>query len=151
MALLRKDIGRYPLGIWVALIALTLILLAWIMQAYSLLDWEGAIRLGIQNESFSGEAAERAIADVERGIAIADILWALPITIIAYIGLLRKKIIGFIAAMMVFAVCVYFPLFYAFRLSMNSEIVLAAIFLWAIPSLHGIYGLWINRNLFNTN
>ena len=151
MALLRKDIGRYPLGIWVALIALTLILLAWIMQAYSLLDWEGAIRLGIQNESFSGEAAERAIADVERGIAIADILWALPITIIAYIGLLRKKIIGFIAAMMVFAVCVYFPLFYAFRLSMNSEIVLAAIFLWAIPSLLGIYGLWINRNLFNTN
>ena len=151
MALLRKHIGRYPLGIWVALIALTLILLAWIMQAYSLLDWEGAIRLGIQNESFSGDAAERAIADVERGIAIADILWALPITIIAYIGLLRKKIIGFIAAMMVFAVCVYFPLFYAFRLSMNSEIVLAAIFLWAIPSLHGIYGLWINRNLFNTN
>ena len=151
MALLRKHIGRYPLGIWVALIALTLILLAWIMQAYSLLDWEGAIRLGIQNESFSGEAAERAIADVERGIAIADILWALPITIIAYIGLLRKKIIGFIAAMMVFAVCVYFPLFYAFRLSMNSEIVLAAIFLWAIPSLLGIYGLWINRNLFNTN
>jgi len=151
MALLRKDIGRYPLGIWVALIALTLILLAWIMQAYSLLDWEGAIRLGIQNESFSGEAAERAIADVERGIAIADILWALPITIIAYIGLLRKKIIGFIAAMMVFGVCVYFPLFYAFRLSMNFEIVLAAIFLWAIPSLLGIYGLWINRNLFNTN
>lgn len=151
MALLRKDIGRYPLGIWVALIALTLILLAWIMQAYSLLDWEGAIRLGIQNESFSGDAAERAIADVERGIAIADILWALPITIIAYIGLLRKKIIGFIAAMMVFGVCVYFPLFYAFRLSMNFEIVLAAIFLWAIPSLLGIYGLWINRNLFNTN
>lgn len=151
MALLRKHIGRYPLGIWVALIALTLILLAWIMQAYSLLDWEGAIRLGIQNESFSGEAAERAIADVERGIAIADILWALPITIIAYIGLLRKKIIGFIAAMMVFGVCVYFPLFYAFRLSMNFEIVLAAIFLWAIPSLLGIYGLWINRNLFNTN
>jgi len=151
MALLRKHIGRYPLGIWVALIALTLILLAWIMQAYSLLDWEGAIRLGIQNESFSGDAAERAIADVERGIAIADILWALPITIIAYIGLLRKKIIGFIAAMMVFGVCVYFPLFYAFRLSMNFEIVLAAIFLWAIPSLLGIYGLWINRNLFNTN
>ncbi len=151
MALLRKDIGRYPLGIWVALIALTLILLAWIMQAYSLLDWEGAVRLGVQNESFSGDAAERAIADVERGIAIADILWALPITIIAYIGLLRKKIIGFIAAMMVFGVCVYFPLFYTFRLSMNSEIVLAAIFLWAIPSLLGIYGLWINRNLFNTN
>ena len=36
MNLLRKNIGRLPLGIWVALIALILISFAWIMQAYSL-------------------------------------------------------------------------------------------------------------------
>jgi len=109
MKLFNKKTCRYPLGIWLALFALILICLAWIMQAYSLIDWEGAVRLGVQNESFNGETAERAIADVERGVAIADILWALPITIIAFIGLLRKKFIGFVAAMMVFAVCVYFP------------------------------------------
>jgi hypothetical protein len=148
MKLFKKNIGRFPAGIWIALIALLLIFLAWLMQAYSLFDWEGAIKLGVQDESFTGDAAERAIADVERGIAIADILWALPITIVAFIGLLRKKFIGFVAAMMVYAVCVYFPLFYAFRVSMDFDIVLAAIFLWAIPSLFGIIGLWTNRDKY---
>ena len=149
MKLLRKEISRFPLGIWIALIALLLIFLAWIMQSYSLIDWEGAVKLGVQNESFTGDAAERALADVERGVAIADIIWVLPITIVAFIGLLRKKFIGFVAAMMVFAVCVYFPLFYAFRVSMDFNIMLAAIFLWAIPSLLSIIGLWSNRKIFN--
>jgi hypothetical protein len=118
---------------------------------YSLLDWEGAVKIGLQNESFNGDAAEQAIADVEKGIAIADILWAFPITVVAFIGLLREKFIGFIAAMMVFAICVYFPLIYTFRVSMNFDIVLAAIIMWAIPSILGIFGLWMNRKLFNIN
>ena len=151
MNVLRKKISRYPLGIWLALLALILIFLAWLMQTYSLLDWEEAVKLGLQNESFNGDAVEQAIADVEKGIAIADILWAFPITVVAFIGLLREKFIGFIAAMMVFAICVYFPLFYAFRVSMNFDIVLATIFMWAIPSIMGIIGLWMNRKLFNIN
>ena len=151
MEILKKNIYRYPLGVWIAILALILICLAWLMQIYSLLNWEGAVKLGVQDDSFRGDMAERAMADVERGVAIADILWALPITIIAFIGLLRKKFIGFIAAMMAFAVCVYFPLFYTFRESTSFDIVLVVIFLWSVPSLLGIYGLWMNRNLFNTN
>ncbi len=151
MNVFKMKISRYPLGVWIAILALILICLAWLMQLYSLIDWEGAVKLGVQNESFTGDMAERAIADVERGVAIADIIWALPITIIAFIGLLREKFIGFIAAMMAFAICIYFPLFYAFRESMSFDIVLVAIFSWAVPSLLGIYGLWINRYLFNTN
>ena len=111
MNFLKNKINRYPLGIWIAIVALILIFLAWLMQAYSLLDWEAAVDLGLQNERFTGDATERAIADVEKGIAIADIVWALPLTIIAFIGLIRKKFIGFITAMMVYAICVYFPLF----------------------------------------
>jgi len=151
MEVLKRKINRYPLGVLIAILALILICLAWLMQIYSLIDWEGAVKLGVQNESFTGEIAERALADVERGVAIADIVWALPITIVALIGLIRIKFIGFIAAMMTFAVCVYFPLFYTFRESMSFDIVLVAIFLWAVPSLLGIYGLWRNRNIFNTN
>jgi len=65
------------------------------------------------------------------------------------IGLLRKKLIGFIAAMMEFAICIYFPLFYVFQLwETNMDTVLGAVFLWAIPSLFGIVGLWMNRRLF---
>jgi hypothetical protein len=150
MNVFERKINQYTLGIWIALIALILIFFAWTMQAYSLLDWEGAVKLGLQNDSFTGSAAERVLADVERGIAKADIFWVLPITIVALIGLLQKKFIGFVAAMMVFAICVYFPLFYAFRVHMSFDIVLVAIFLWAVPSLLGIIGLWMNRKLFIT-
>lgn len=148
---LNDNVRGRPLGIRVALFALLLIFLAWIMQLYSLLDWEGAVALGLQNERFTGGGVERAIAAVERGIAVADIVWVLPITLVAFVGLLRMKFVGFVAAMMVFAICVYFPLFYSFRGTMDLGIVLVANFLWAIPSLLGIAGLWINRKLFKTN
>ena len=149
MKILKKELGYFPLGIWIALIALLLTFLGWIMQAYSLLDWEGAVNLGLQNNRFTADAFESALANKERGEAIADLLWALPINLIAIIGLLRKKFIGFIAAMMEFAICVYFPLFYAFQLwNTNFDTVLGAIILWAIPSLLGISGLWMNRKIF---
>ena len=97
MNLLRKKIGRLPLGIWMALIALILISFAWLMQAYSLCNWESALKLGLQNGSFSGDAAEMVWAEKEKGEAIADLIWPLPLTIIALIGILRKRFIGFIA------------------------------------------------------
>jgi len=150
MKILKKELGYFPLGIWIALIALLLTFLGWIMQAYSLLDWEGAVKLSLQNNRFTGDAVEDALANKERGEAIADLLWALPINIIAFIGLLKKKFIGFVAAMMEFAICVYFPLFYAFQLwNTHFDTVLGAIILWAIPSLLGISGLWTNRKIFN--
>jgi len=148
MEILKKQINRHPLGVWIAFLALILISLAWLMQIYSLMDWEGAIKLGVQDDSFAGDSTERAMADVERGVAIADILWALPLTVVAFVGLLRKKLIGFIAAMMAFAICVYYPLFYIFRESTSVDIILLVVFLWAVPSLLGIYGLWTNRNLY---
>jgi hypothetical protein len=149
MKLLIKEMGIYTIGIWIALLAIILTLLAWAMQTYSLINWEGALELGLQNESFNGDPVEQALADVERGVALADIFWALPITIIALIGVLRKRLYGFVAAMMVFAICVYFPLVFAFhRWDSHMMTALAAIILFAIPSLLGIFGLWVNRKLF---
>jgi hypothetical protein len=149
MKISTKEVGRFTIGIWIALVAIILTLLAWIMQSYSLLNWEGAISIGIQNESFRGPPVEQALANVERGIALADICWALPLTIIALIGVLRKKLFGLVAAMMDFAICVYFPLFFAFqRWHTHRDVVLAALILFALPSLLGILGLWTNRKLF---
>ena len=146
MKQLTKSIGIYPLGIWITLIALGFTLIAWLMQAYSLLDWEGAIALGIQGESFRGGAVERALANVEWGIALADILWVLPITIIALIGILKNKLYGYTAAMMDFAICVYFPLFFTIqRWDTDFETAIGAIILFAIPSILGIISLWHNR------
>jgi len=139
----------FPSGIWIALVALCFTLLAWIMQLYSLINWEGAIKLGLQNESFNGNSVEQALANVERGIALADMLWPLPLTIAAFIGVLKKKLIGMIAAMMDFAICVYFPLFFVFqRWETHTEVAITAIFLFAFPSILGMIGLWINRNHF---
>ncbi|MDP8211417.1 MAG: hypothetical protein RAO94_07395 [Candidatus Stygibacter australis] len=145
---MKKKFKQFPLGVWISLIALLLIFFAWLMQAYSLINWEGAVKLGVQNESFSGTEVEQTLADVEKGIALADIIWVLPLTILAFGGILKKNLLGFVSGMMVFAICVYFPIFYFFRDSMNYEIKLAALVLWAIPSLFGIAGLWVNRALF---
>jgi len=51
--------------------------------------------------------------------------------------------------MMVFAICVYFPLFYIFQLwDTHMETAAGAILLWGIPSLLGIAGLWANRETY---
>jgi hypothetical protein len=151
MKFLTLDLGRYTLGIWVALLGLLFTMLAWIMQFYSLIDWKGAVQLGLQNESFNGDTVEQTLAHVEWGIAMADMFWPLPITIIAFIGLLRLTLWGFVAAMMDFAICIYFPLFFAFqRWDTHLMTVIAALVLFAFPSLLGIIGLWSNRKRFIT-
>lgn len=150
MKFLRNKIGTHPLGIWIALIALLLTFIAWIMQAYSLLDWENAVKLGLQNGSFSGNSTEKAMATKEQGEAIADLIWPLPIAIVALYGVIKKKFFGFVASMMEFAICIYFPLFYIFQMwDTHIETVLGAVFLWGIPSLLGIIGLWANRNIYD--
>ena len=148
MKILKKEIRKFPIGIWIAFIALFSIFFAWLMQAFSLYDWEAAFKLGLQNGSFKGDSLSQALATKEKGEAIADLIWALPLTIIAFIGLIRKKLIGFIAAMMTFAICVYFPLFYVFQLwGTYFDTALGAVILWGIPSLLGIIGLWFNREI----
>lgn len=151
MKILTKKLGNYPIGIWIAFFALFSILFAWIMQAFSLYDWEAAFRLGFQNGSFEGDALDQTVATKEEGEAIADLIWAFPLTIIAFIGLIKKKLIGFVAAMMTFAICVYFSLFYVFQLwETYFETAMGAVSLWGIPSLFGIIGLWFNREILKS-
>ena len=38
MEFVTKGVGRFSIGIWIALVAIVLTLLAWIMQSYSLID-----------------------------------------------------------------------------------------------------------------
>lgn len=149
MTVFKVSIIRFPIGIWIALTAILLAFLGWMMQAYSLINWENAVQLGLQDNSFNGSSIEKMKATKEKGEAIADLLWALPIAIIAFIGLIRKRFYGFVAAMMEFAICVYFPLFYVFQLwDSNRMTAIAAVILWGIPSFLGIIGLWMNRKFF---
>lgn len=140
---------RYPLGVWIALIALLLLFLAWGMQAFSLMNWEKAVELGLQNERFDGDEAKQAWALESWGVAMADMIWPLPICVAAFIGIIRKKFYGYSAGLMGFAIGVYFPLFYAFqRWNMFRSTAIVTLILWTIPSLLGIIGLWLNRKVF---
>ena len=119
------------------------------MQGYSLIDWDGALELGLQNESFQGDAAERAWALESWAVAMADMLWPMPITLLALVGMIRGRFYGFVAAMMALSTGVYFPLFFAFqRWKTFPETVTVALLLFAVPSLLGIAGLWFNRKVF---
>ena len=149
MTPLQKQLGWFPLGVWLAFVGLGVLCIAWMMQGYSLLDWEGAIELGFQNESFNGDAAEQAWALESWGVAMADMLWAMPITILALIGMLRKRFYGFAFAMMAYSIGVYFPLVFAFqRWATYPEFVIVALLLFTLPCLLGITGLWANRKEF---
>lgn len=145
-----KTLGRFPLGIWFALVALAvLFLVAWPGQAYSLIDWDGAVDLGFQNDRRTGDAVERTWAKENWGIAVADMLWPVPIGIIAFIGLLRRRFYGFTAGLMELTIGVYFPLVFALnRWSDLRGTAILALVLFLIPSLLGIVGLWVNRRAF---
>jgi hypothetical protein len=150
MKMLKEEVGRFPLGVWIAIAALLALFLGWGMQAYSLFNWDGALYLGLQNERFTGDAAERAWAQESWGVAMADMLWPLPIGIVALTGILRRRFYGFAAGLMELSIGIYFPLVFAFqRWATYPETVVVAIFLWTIPSLLGIIGLWENREYFD--
>jgi hypothetical protein len=149
MNILKKSMGPYPLGVWVTFVVLLAVFFGWGMQAYSILNWDGAVDLGFQNERFSGDAVERAWAHESWSVAVVDMLWPLPIGIVAFIGLLRKRLFGFGAGLMEFAITVYFPIVFAFqRWTTYRSTALVALFLWAVPSLVGIICLWANRRSF---
>ena len=107
------------------------------------------MELGLQNSSFLGNDIELAWATKERGEALADLLWPFPLTLIAIIGLWKRKIVGFVASIMVFAICIYFPLFYVFQVwDIHRETAVMAVIIWGIPSILGIIGLWANKSIF---
>jgi len=152
MQLLRARIGRYPVGVWLALLGLGVLMCAWAMQAYSLLDWNGAVDLGLQNERFSGGPAEQAWALESWGVAVADMLWALPITAVACVGVLRLRFAGLAFGLMALSIGVYFPIFFAFqRWGTFQSTALFAVVFFTIPSLLGVIGLLANRDAFKGN
>jgi hypothetical protein len=124
-------------------------LLAWGTQTYAVIDWDGAVDIGLQNDRFSGGDAERARAQLDWGVAAADQAWPLPIAILAFVGLLRMRPFGFAAGLMELSVGVYWPLVFAFqRWSTHRELVLVALAVWSLTSAVGLVGLWTNRSHF---
>ncbi len=145
----RSRTGAQPTGIRLVLVALMLILLGMFMQAYSLIYWDHAVDLGLQNDRFNADPVENARARESWGVAVADMVWLLPLTLFAIWGVARRRLSGFAAGFMVFAIAVYFPLVFAFqRWQSHPGTVAIACALWVLPSLAAIAGLWIHRGHF---
>ncbi len=143
----RRVLGPYPLGIWCALAGLLILMLAWAVQAYSVLEWDSAVDLGLQNERFSRDPVEAAWALESWGVAMADVLWAVPVTVVALLGVAKRHYVGSAAAYMAFSLGVYFPLVFAFqRWSTFRGTAVLAVVLFAVPSLVGIAGLLACRD-----
>ena len=137
-----------PFGIRIAIAATALLIAAFLGQAYSLLRWDQAVELGLQNERFTGDAAERAWAIESWGVAAADMIWSLPLGIVAVVGMLRRRAFGLAAGLMHFAIGVYFPLVFAFqRWQTFRGTAILALCLFGLPSLIGIVGLWTSREM----
>jgi hypothetical protein len=149
MGIFQNRIGRFPAGVWVAVLALLCLCLAWVMQAYSLVDWNSAVELGLQNERFDGDPVEQAWALESWGVVMADMLWALPLTILGLAGIFWSRLYGFVSSMMAFAIGAYFPLVFAFqRWGTYRGTAIIALCLWTLPCLLGTAGLWVNRQMF---
>ena len=141
--------GKRPVSFWIAMAAHALILLAWIMQAYSLIDWEGALALGLQENSFLGSNVDIALAGISRGLGIADMIWGVPLSIIGIAGLIKRNFAGYITTVMLFSICIYFPLFFVFqKWATHMDTAILAIALWLIPSAIALFGLIKRRDYF---
>jgi urea transporter len=76
----------------------------------------------------------------------------MPLSFVALAGLIRKQAYGFVAALLSMAIGVYFPLVFAFqRWPSIRGTILAALVVFAVPSLLGIMGLYANRGYFFRN
>ena len=82
-------------------------------------------------------------------MVMADMLWPMPITVLALVGIVRSRFYGFVMGLMAFSVGVYFPLVFAFqRWGTYRGTAIVALCLWTVPCLMGIAGLWANRQRF---
>jgi hypothetical protein len=152
MNFLERKIGAYPIGTWLAILALFLQLLAWAAQVYSLVDWDGAVDAGLQTDRFTGDDAERARAKLDWGIVAADMVWPLPITIVALAGLFSKRMFGHLAGFMELSIGVYWPVVFAFqRWPTMKETILISIVVWSMTAAVGLVGLWATRPLLSTD
>ena len=136
--------NKRGIGFWVlisASILLTLLLLAG--QTFSLINYERAVSLGLQ-ESVE-EVREVGIA-FAKGFAFGDTAIYIPLLIAGAIGLLKRKRWGLYSLFGSLAISVYWPLVHLYAIYIGKESISLEPEKYTsypiILSLIIIYGLW---------
>ncbi len=159
---MRRIVARQPLGIWIALFAMLFcLLLGGGGQVLSLLHWDLAMRLGLQeNDPDSADIVQRIFAQGEWGVCLVDTLLVVPLLVVGLVGILCRRFWGLVAGLMG-AICwtymfwVYTAQRYAVvcRGGMGpwndyAGIVIAFALLVLVPCLLTIWGLAANADRF---
>ena len=125
-------------------------------QGSAVVDYEWAADVGLQ-ESLDGN--DPAIIETNRAIGLADVIIAVPLFIVAAVGLWRLKFFGVVAAWLVLGINLYWPIVgwvkKEFYLQADLQLdpfpiathVMLAFFFF--PSIWAIWYLARNRELFD--
>ena len=131
---------RFWILISTSIIILTLLLIG---QTYSLINYEMAVTLGLQ-ESVQ-EVGEIGIVWA-KGFAFADTFVYIPLLLLGIIGLLKRKKWGLYAMFGSCAISVYWPIVHLFAIYKGKDVITLNhekyVFFPIILSLILLYGLW---------
>ncbi len=109
MNLLMHQLGPFPIGIW-AVLAMLLVgggVFTIFGQALSLLNWDTALRLRLQEDSRTSEdPVERTMGAMSQGEAFADVVQG-SLIVVAFAGILLKHPVGFISGVVQGVIWVY--------------------------------------------
>lgn len=159
---MRHLVASHPVGIWIAITSLlSMLLVGGGGQLLSLLDWELAVRLGLQEyDRHSAELAQRLLAQIEWGVCLADAVLVVPLLVAGLVGVLCRRHWGLIAGMMAAFCWVYMFLVYtAQRYAMvfrggfghwddYSSFIACFALLAMVPGLLTLWGLGANVDRF---
>jgi hypothetical protein len=111
---MRHLVAGHPLGLWIALFGLlSMLVVGGGGQILSLIDWDLAVRLGLQEyDRHSTELAPRLLAQVEWGVCLADAVLVVPLLVAGLVGVLCRRHWGVIVGMMAALCWVYMFLVY---------------------------------------
>ncbi|NLA41235.1 MAG: hypothetical protein GX874_07470 [Smithella sp.] len=100
MYVLTHQFGQFPIGIW-AVLAMLFVgggVFTIFGQALSLLNWDAALRLRLQEDSRkSRDPVERTMGAMSQGEAVADVVVQGALILLASAGILLQHPVGFVA------------------------------------------------------
>ena len=144
----KNDINnKRGFGFWM-LISISVLLLVFLLigQTFSLINYNTAVRLGLQ-ESVE-EIGQVGIA-FAKGFAFADTAAYIPLLLSGVIGLLKRKKWGVYVMFASCAISVYWPLAHLFAIyierdaiTLQSEKYISFPITLSLIILYGLWGMW---------
>ena len=110
MGFLTSYAGRFPIGIWIVLVILLItgILFTLLGQAVSLISWDTAISLGLQEDSpHTADMVTKMMVAVSWGESGADVIVQGSLIILTIVGIFLRRRFGFVTGIMLAGIWIY--------------------------------------------